>query len=53
MKYLPDVGDIERESFPKMVGHGELMSYPYYGDWYFIDSLKDIKEVEVSLQSVG
>ncbi len=53
LKYLPEVGDIERESFPKMVGHGELMSYPYYGEWYVIDSLKDIKEVEVSLQSAG
>ncbi|MDV3292729.1 MAG: nucleotidyltransferase family protein [Nitrososphaerales archaeon] len=51
LKYLPDVGDIERESFPKMVSHGELMSYPYYGEWYFIDSVKDIKEVEVSLQT--
>lgn len=50
LKYLPDVGDIERESFPKMVSHGELISYPYYGEWYLIDSIKDIKEVEVSLQ---
>jgi len=50
-KYLPEKGDIERETFPKMVGHGELMSYPYYGDWYIIDSVKDIKDVEVSLQT--
>lgn len=52
-KYLPEKGDIERETFPKMVGHGELMSYPYYGDWYFVDSVKDIKDVEVALQSLG
>jgi mannose-1-phosphate guanylyltransferase len=50
-KYLPEKGDIERETFPKMVGHGELMSYPYYGEWYIIDSVKDIKDVEVSLQT--
>ena len=50
-KYLPDKGDIERETFPKLVNHGELMSYPYYGDWFFLDSVKDIKEVEVALQA--
>ncbi len=49
LKYLPDLGDIERESFPRMVGHGELMSYPYYGDWWLIDSVKDLKDVEVAL----
>jgi mannose-1-phosphate guanylyltransferase len=52
-KYLPDKGDIERETFPKLVNHGELMSYPYYGEWWYIDSVKDIKEVEVALQSAG
>jgi NDP-sugar pyrophosphorylase family protein len=49
-KYLPDKGDIERETFPKLVNHGELMSYPYYGEWYFVDSVKDLKELEESLQ---
>lgn len=51
MKYLPEKGDIERESFPSMVAHGDLISYPYYGDWWFIDSVKDLKEVEVSLEA--
>ena len=50
-KSLPEKGDIERETFPKMVGHGELMSYPYYGEWYIIDSVKDLKDVEVALKS--
>jgi hypothetical protein len=36
-----------------MVTRGELASYPYYGDWWFIDSVKDLKEVEVSLKSNG
>ena len=40
-------------SFPNMVTRGELASYPYYGDWWFIDSVKDLKEVEVSLRSNG
>jgi mannose-1-phosphate guanylyltransferase len=51
LSYLPQKGDIERDSFPKMVNRGELVSFPYYGDWWFIDSVKDIKEVEVSLQA--
>jgi NDP-sugar pyrophosphorylase family protein len=51
IKYLPDEGDIERASFPNMVTRGELASFPYYGDWRFIDSVKDLKEVEVSLKT--
>ena len=43
---LPETGDIERETFPKLVTHGELLSYPYYGEWYFIDSMKDLQELE-------
>jgi len=49
LKYLPDKGDIERETFPKLVTHGELLSYPHYGDWWFIDSLKDLKDLEKSV----
>ncbi len=46
LKNLPEKGDIERETFPKLVGHGELLSYPHYGEWYFIDSMKDLQELE-------
>ena len=49
MKYLPDKGDIERETFPKLVNHGELLSHPYYGEWFFVDSFKDLKDLEVVL----
>ncbi|HYB45512.1 MAG TPA: nucleotidyltransferase family protein [Nitrososphaerales archaeon] len=49
-RYLPDKGDIERDTFPKLVNYGELLSYPYYGEWFFVDSLKDLKELEDSLQ---
>jgi NDP-sugar pyrophosphorylase family protein len=49
-RYLPEKGDIERETFPKLVIHGELLSYPYYGEWTFVDSLKDLKELEDSMQ---
>lgn len=51
MKSLPETGDIERETFPKLVKYGELISYPHYGDWWFIDSLKDLKEFEASMQT--
>jgi mannose-1-phosphate guanylyltransferase len=50
-KYLPDSGDIERETFPNLVARGELLSYPYYGEWFFVDSLKDLKELEENLQA--
>lgn len=49
-KYLPEKGDIERETFPSLVQRGELLSYPHYGEWYFVDSLKDLKELEESMQ---
>lgn len=50
LKYLPDKGDIERETFPKLVEHGELLSYPYYGDWLFLDSAKDLKALEETMR---
>jgi len=53
LKYLPEKGDIERETFPKLVSHGELLSYPHYGEWWFVDSLKDLKELEDSMQTPG
>ncbi len=46
---LPEKGDIERETFPKLVSSGEIMAYPYRGFWSLIDSIKDIQEVEKEL----
>lgn len=48
---LPTKGDIERETFPKLVGLGEIMAYPYRGFWSLIDSVKDIQEVEKALKA--
>lgn len=48
-KYLPEKGDIERETFPNLVQRGELLSFPHYGEWWFVDSLKDLKELEESM----
>ena len=50
-KSLPEKGDIERETFPKLVTHGELLSFPYYGEWSFVDSLKDLIELEESMKT--
>jgi len=52
-KTLPEKGDIERETFPKLVEHGELLSYPYYGEWWFVDSMKDLRELEESMQATA
>jgi mannose-1-phosphate guanylyltransferase len=52
-KNLPDKGDIERETFPKLVTHGDLLSYPYYGEWSFVDSLKDLVELEQTIQATS
>ena len=50
-KNLPVKGDIERETFPRLVTHGELISYPYYGEWSFVDSMKDLQELEESIRA--
>lgn len=51
-KHLPDKGDIERETFPKLVQYAEIVSYPYYGLWNLIDSIKDLQEVEHELKEM-
>jgi NDP-sugar pyrophosphorylase family protein len=52
MKHLPEKGDIERETFPKLVQYAEIVSFPYYGFWNLIDSVKDLHEVELSLKEM-
>ena len=48
-KNLPERGDIERETFPKLVTNGALLSYPHYGEWVYLDSQKDLEELEESM----
>ena len=50
-RVLPDSGDIERDTFPKLVAHGDLLSYPYYGEWTFVDTWKELAELEESLET--
>jgi mannose-1-phosphate guanylyltransferase len=52
VKHLPDKGDIERETFPKLVQYAEIVAYPYYGFWNLIDSIKDLQEVEHELKEM-
>ncbi|MCP8307141.1 MAG: nucleotidyltransferase family protein [archaeon] len=52
MPFLPEKGDIERETFPKLVQYGEISAYPFYGMWRAIDSIKDLKEIEAELASI-
>ncbi len=47
--FLPGKGDIERDTFPKLVQNGEIGAYPYYGFWRVVDSIKDLREVEAEL----
>lgn len=51
MKHLPAEGDIERETFPKLVQYAEIVSYPFYGFWSLIDSIKDLHEVEIEMKA--
>jgi mannose-1-phosphate guanylyltransferase len=52
MKHLPEKGDIERETFPKLVQYAEIVSYPYYGFWSIIDSIKDLLDVEGEMKTL-
>lgn len=51
-KHLPDKGDIERETFPRLVQYAEIVSFPYYGFWNLIDSVKDLHEVEHEMKAL-
>ncbi|MDA4116435.1 MAG: NDP-sugar synthase [Thaumarchaeota archaeon] len=51
LKDLPEKGDIERETFPKLAASGQVMAYPYGGFWSLVDSVKDIQEVESELKA--
>jgi NDP-sugar pyrophosphorylase family protein len=52
LKHLPEKGDVERETFPKLVHYAEIVSFPYYGFWNLIDSIKDLHEVEHEMKEM-
>jgi NDP-sugar pyrophosphorylase family protein len=51
LTHLPEKGDVERETFPKLVDPREIKAYPYRGFWSLIDSIKDIQEVEKEIKT--
>jgi NDP-sugar pyrophosphorylase family protein len=51
VKSLSGAEDIERETFPRLVSQRELLSYPHYGEWWFIDSFKELSELEESMRT--
>jgi NDP-sugar pyrophosphorylase family protein len=52
MNHLPEKGDIEKETFPKLVRDGGVLSYPYRGFWCLIDSVKDLQEAEKQMKAM-
>ncbi len=49
INHLPEKGNIEQETFPKLVTYGEIQAYPHYGFWRSIDTIKDVQAVEKEL----
>jgi hypothetical protein len=50
--YLFDKGNIDRETFPKLVQYGEESTYPFYGLQRTIDSIKYLREAKAELVSI-
>ncbi len=50
LNHLPEKGNIEDITFPKLIPYGELMAHPHYGEWDVIDSMKDLQELEARLR---
>jgi mannose-1-phosphate guanylyltransferase len=49
LPHLPEQGDIERATFPKLAASRQVVAYPFRGFWSLVDSIKDIQEVEREL----
>ena len=50
--FLPDRGDIEKETFPVLAEKGLLGSYKSRGFWRAIDTIKDLSEIEDDLKKL-
>jgi len=50
--FLPDKGDIEKETFPVLAEKGLLGSYKSRGFWRAIDTIKDLSEIEDDLKKL-
>ena len=48
---LPDVGDQEDELFPRLASQGRLYAFRSHSYWKGIDTVKDLKEAEATLEA--
>lgn len=54
MEYVPEKGDLERETLPVLARMGKLVAVPYRDVmWKSLDSHKDIEEVEAFLRKLA
>ncbi len=51
-EFLPEKGDIEKETFPILAEKGLLGSYKSRGFWRAIDTIKDLSEIEKDLKKL-
>ncbi|MBX9689996.1 MAG: nucleotidyltransferase family protein [Candidatus Obscuribacterales bacterium] len=49
---LPDVGDHEVETFPKLASQGRLKAFRSNCFWRTVDTMKDVSELKVELEQV-
>lgn len=49
---LPDVGDHETCTFPKLAAEGQLYAYSKDGFWRTIDTVKDVNELKTELEQM-
>jgi len=50
VEYLPEKGDIERTTFPKLASMRKLKAYVHDGFWATVNTLKDLEDVEYELK---
>lgn len=53
VKLLPDKGDHEDSTFPKLAADGRLVGYKVNTYWRGVDTVKDVKEVSLDIQEQG
>ncbi len=50
---LPDLGDHETTTFPRLAGMGRLYAYQSKAFWRAIDTHKDLREAEEALREAN
>lgn len=53
LDYVPSVGDIERTAFPALAAVRKISAYRHDGFWKTVNTIKDLKEVELDLHRIG